>query len=83
MNAFTIAATLLLLGFIPLGALCLLAREIDGVAALQLCGTLATLILICLAEGFHRSAYVGVAVVCATLTLIGGLVFARFFGRFL
>lgn len=83
MNAFTIAATLLLLGFVPLGAVCLLAREIDGVAALQLCGTLATLILICLAEGFHRAAYTGVAVVCATLTLIGGLVFARFFGRFL
>ena len=83
MNAFTIAATLLLLGFVPLGAVCLLAREIDGVAALQLCGTLATLVLLCLAEGFHESSYFGVAVVAATLTLVGCLVFARFFGRFL
>lgn len=83
MNAFTLAGTLLLLGFVPLGAVCLLAREIDGVAALQLCGTLTTLVLLCLAEGFHKSSYFGVGVVAATLTLLGGLVFARFFGRFL
>lgn len=83
MNAFTIAATVLLTGFVPLGAVCLLCREIDAAAALQLCGTLATLILLCLAEGFHRSAYFDLPVICATATLIGGLVFARFLGRFI
>ena len=67
----------------PLGVVCVLEREIDGVVALQLCGTLTTLILICLAEGFHRSAYMGLAVVSAAVTWIGGLVFARFFGRYL
>jgi len=68
---------------VPLGAVCVLEREIDGVVALQLCGTLTTLILICLAEGFQRSAYMGLAVVSAAVTWIGGLVFARFFGRYL
>ena len=42
-NAFLIAALALLAGFVPLGLVCLLAREIDGVVALQLCGSLTTL----------------------------------------
>jgi multisubunit Na+/H+ antiporter MnhF subunit len=82
MNAFTIAATALLFGFVPLGIVCLRGRELDGVVALQLAGVQTTLILICLSEGFHRSSYFTVAVVAAVLTWVGGLVFARFFGRF-
>ena len=54
MNAFLVAALALLFGFVPLGAVCLLQRPVDGVVALQLCGSLTTLILLCLAEGFHR-----------------------------
>lgn len=82
MNAFTLAALCLLAGFVPLGYVCLRApRELDGVVALQLAGTLTTLILLCLAEGFHRSSYFDLPVVCAVLTLVSGLVFARFFGR--
>lgn len=83
MNAFTIAATALLAGFVPLGALCVAGREIDAVVALQVAGTLATLILLCLGEGFHRSAYFDVPVACAVCTWIGGLIFARFFGRWI
>jgi multisubunit Na+/H+ antiporter MnhF subunit len=82
-NAFTIAALALLAGFVPLTVVCLREREIDGVVALQLCGAQTTLILLCLSEGFHRSSYFTVPVVCAVTTWIGGLVFARFFGRFL
>ena len=40
-----------------------------------------TLVLLCLAEGYHRGVYMGVAVVCAAVTWISGLVFARFVGR--
>jgi multisubunit Na+/H+ antiporter MnhF subunit len=82
-NAFTVAATALLAGFLPIGYVCLRERELDGVVALELAGALATLILLCLGEGFHRSAYFNLPVVCVALTWIGGLVFARFFGRFL
>jgi multisubunit Na+/H+ antiporter MnhF subunit len=53
----------------------------EAIAALELCGTLTTLALICLAEGFHRQAYFGVALVCSVLVWIGGLVFVRFAGR--
>lgn len=83
MNAFGIAATALLAGFLPLGFVCLRSRPIDAVAALELGGALATTILLCLAESFHRSAYFDVPVVCAALTWVSGMVFARFLGRHL
>jgi multisubunit Na+/H+ antiporter MnhF subunit len=35
----------------------------------------------CLAQGFHRSAYTILAVVAAMLTFLGGMVFVRFFER--
>jgi multisubunit Na+/H+ antiporter MnhF subunit len=80
-NAFVVAAFVLLLGFVPLGLLCVFAREIDGVVALELGGALATLVLLCLAEGFHQSFSFDVPVICAAGTWISGLVFARFFSR--
>ena len=81
MNAFVIAAFVLTLGFVPLALVCMLAREIDGVAALALAGALATLVFLCLAEGFHSSVSFDLPVICAAGTWIGGLVFARFFAR--
>ena len=81
MNAFEASALALLAGFVPLGWVCLRERAIDGVAALELAGALATLVLMCLAEGYHRGIYFSVAVVCAAATWISGLVFARFLGR--
>lgn len=83
MNAFTIAALALLAGFVPLGLVVLRAREVDALVALELCGVVATLDLLCLGEGFHRGVYFDVPVVAAALTWIGGIVFARFFGRYL
>lgn len=81
MNAFVWAAFGLIAGLVPLAAFTLYAHELDGVAALVVGGTLTTLTLLCLAEGFHRSAYFDVPVVCAATTWIGGLIFARFLGR--
>src|SRR5690242_16900292 len=80
-NAFGWAAFALLLGVVPLGAVILLAKPIDGVVALQLAGVTVTLVLLCLAESFHRSTYFDVAVAAAVVTWIGGLVFVRFLGR--
>jgi multisubunit Na+/H+ antiporter MnhF subunit len=80
-NAFEIAALALVTGFVPLLWVCLREREIDGVVALELAGSVATLVLVCLAEGYHRGIYMAVAVVCAAVTWISGLVFARFLGR--
>ena len=81
MNAFMWASVGLIAGFVPLGAYALVAREFDAVVALAMCGTLATLSLLCLGEAFHRSAYFDLPVISAAAAFVGGLVFARFFGR--
>lgn len=83
MNAFTVAATALVVGLLPLLGVAVWRRPIDGLIALELAGTLATLSLLCFAEGFHRSFEYAVAVVAAALVWTGGLVFARFLGRWL
>jgi multisubunit Na+/H+ antiporter MnhF subunit len=82
-NAFLIACTLLLGLLVLPGYVLLRARPIDAVVALELCGTVTTLALLCLAEGFHRSTYFSLALVTAAMTWVGGLIFARFFGRVL
>jgi multisubunit Na+/H+ antiporter MnhF subunit len=42
-----------------------------------------TTILLCLAEGLGSSSMFAVPVVCATVSSVGGLVYARFMGRHL
>jgi multisubunit Na+/H+ antiporter MnhF subunit len=83
MNAFTLAAAALAAGLLPLGLVAVKERPVDGFVALQLAGTVVVLVLLCFAEGFHRSFEYGLPVVAAVCTWIGGLVFARFLGRWL
>lgn len=83
MNAFAIAGTVLLAGFAPLLWCAYMRRAIDGLVALELTGTLTVLTLLCFAEGFHRPFEYGVAVIAAITAWAGGLVFARFLGRWL
>jgi multisubunit Na+/H+ antiporter MnhF subunit len=82
-NAFIWAATALLLGFVPLLWVAFRRRPIDGLLALEMGSIILVLVLLCFAEGFHRSFEYGVAIVAAVVTTIGGLVFARFFGRWM
>lgn len=81
MNAFVWAAIGLLVPFFPLLAVTMRRRPIDGLVALECGGVLLVLVLLCLAEGFHRSFEYALAIVAALMTWIGGLVFARFLGR--
>ena len=83
MNAFLVAALALLVGLVPLGAVAVVRRPIDGVVALEAAGAIVVLALLCFAEGFHRSTYYDVAVIAALMSWISGLVFARFLGRWL
>ncbi|TML70303.1 MAG: hypothetical protein E6G13_08620 [Actinobacteria bacterium] len=82
MNAFLIAATVLLAMLVLPGVVVLRARPIDAIVALGLCGTNVTLVLLCLAAGFHQSVYFNVPVVAALCVWVGGLVYVRFVGRF-
>jgi multisubunit Na+/H+ antiporter MnhF subunit len=83
MNAFTWAALGFAVALLPLLGVAMLRRPVDGLVALECAGVLLVLVLLCLAEGFHRSFGYSVAVVAAVMTWIGGLVFARFLGRWL
>ncbi|HET8557914.1 MAG TPA: monovalent cation/H+ antiporter complex subunit F [Gaiellaceae bacterium] len=58
-----------------------LRRPIDGLVAVEAAGAVATLALVCLSVGLGNSLYFTVAVISAVASLIGGLVFARFLGR--
>ena len=82
MNAFLIAATALIAMTALPGFVILRGSIMDAVAALVLVSTTLTLALLCLCEGFHRSAYFNVPIVAAVSTLIGSLIFVRFVGRF-
>jgi multisubunit Na+/H+ antiporter MnhF subunit len=56
---------------------------LDGLIALELAGTLTVLVLLCFAVGLERSFITVDALVAAVLVWTGGLVGARFLGRWL
>jgi multisubunit Na+/H+ antiporter MnhF subunit len=80
-NVFLWAATALIVLELPLLAYAAVAPRLDAVVVLQAAGAVFTLTLMCLAQGFHRSAYTILAVIAAMLTFLGGMVFVRFFER--
>ena len=67
------------------GGPCLLAvcrgSEGERLVAVQMLSVVATVLLVVLAVGQHRPAYLDVPLVLALVALAGTLVFARFFGR--
>lgn len=80
MNLWLIAATVLLAGLLPCGWVLVRAQLTDALVALELGATVVTLVLLLLAEGFHRSSYFELPVVLAALSFVGTLVFIRFLG---
>jgi multisubunit Na+/H+ antiporter MnhF subunit len=83
MNQFQIAATAMLAMLVFPGAVMVRSRPIDGVVALECAGAVMVTILLCLSEGYHRAVYFNVPLIAVGIVWAGGLVFARFFGRYL
>ena len=83
MNVWLWSATALLLGLVPCGWLAVRATRVDALVALQTAGTVTTLVLVLLAQGFNRASYFGVALALAFLSFSGTLLIARFLGRHL
>lgn len=81
MNAFLIAATVLVAALAPLLVAASRRRPIDGLVALEAAGAVATLTLLCLSVGLGEPTFFTVTVIAALASWIGGLVFARFLGR--
>jgi multisubunit Na+/H+ antiporter MnhF subunit len=80
-NVWLVAATVLLVALVLPFGLLVRAPPIDALVALELVSVVATLVLLLLSEGFHRSIYTTVPLVLAALGLVSGLVFARFMER--
>jgi multisubunit Na+/H+ antiporter MnhF subunit len=81
MNAWLIAATVLLLGLVPCGLVMLRGSIVEALVGLQMAGVLQTVVLLLLAEGYHRAPFFDLALVLALLAFAGGLVFARMLER--
>lgn len=81
MNAWLVAATVLLLGLVPCGLVMFRGTIVEALVALQMAGVLQTVALLLLAEGYHRAPFFDLAVVLALLAFAGGLVFARMLER--
>jgi multicomponent Na+:H+ antiporter subunit F len=77
-NVWLIGATILLAALLPCGVVLIRASTLDALVALELVATLATVALLLLAEGYHRSSYFAVPIVLAFLNFAGALIFVRF-----
>jgi multicomponent Na+:H+ antiporter subunit F len=83
LTAYLVAAAVLLCGLAPLIVFAIRATPPDGLVALNLGGTIATLVLLLLAAGTGRQPFFDLAVVSAVLSFGGGLAYARFLERWL
>lgn len=81
MNAFLVAATVLIAALAPLLLVASLRCPLDGLVALEAVGAIATLVLLCLSVGLGQSTFFTVPIIAAVASWIGCLVFARFLGR--
>jgi multisubunit Na+/H+ antiporter MnhF subunit len=57
------------------------APRFDALVAVEAAGSIFTLALVLLAQGFHRTAYTVLGLVAAILTFAGAMVFVRFFEK--
>ncbi len=81
MNAFLIAATVLLAALAPLLVVASRRRPIDGLVALEVAGAIATLTLLCLSVGLGQPTLFTLPIIAAVTAWIGCMVVARFLGR--
>jgi multisubunit Na+/H+ antiporter MnhF subunit len=83
MTAYFAAAAVLVAALAPLMVFSVRADAADGLVALNLGGTIATLVLLLLAQATERQPFFDLAVVSAVLSFAGGLAYARFLERWL
>jgi multisubunit Na+/H+ antiporter MnhF subunit len=80
-NAFLWAGTALVALELPLVAFAMRAPRLDALVAVEAAGSIWTLALVLLAQGFHRTAYTVLGLAAAILYFAGTLVFVRFFEK--
>lgn len=83
MNVWLLAATVMLFCLVPCGIVAFKGEAIDRLIGLEMAGLVEALLLILLAEGFHRLPFYDLALALALLAFGGGMVFVRFLERWL
>jgi multicomponent Na+:H+ antiporter subunit F len=83
MNVWLIAALGMLWALVPCGIVCFRGDAVNRLVGLQTASIIVILVLMLLAQGFHRLILHDLALVMALLSFGGGLVFARFLERWL
>ena len=79
MNVWLVAAGVLLVAaLLPLGVAALSQDVMAAATALNLGGPVASLVLLLLAEGFHRQPFVDLALVLAVSSFVGSILLVRF-----
>ena len=83
MNTWLIAAFVLMLGLIPCGIVCFTKDAVNRLVGLEGASLLMVLVMMLLAEGYHRSFLFDLVLMLALLSFGGGMVFVRFLERWL
>ncbi len=80
MNVWFVGATVLLLALAPVGWVLVRGEIVAALVALQLAGSVVTVILLLIGEGFKRNSYYTLPIVLAFTNFVGVLIFVRFLG---
>ena len=83
MNAWLIAATVLIFTLVPCGVVVFRGDAVRRLVGLEMTGVLIVMVLLTLAEGVHNVNFYDLALATALLAFGGGLVFIRFLERWL
>jgi multisubunit Na+/H+ antiporter MnhF subunit len=83
MNVWLFATGLLLLALVPCAVVAFRATVLDRLIAVELAGTIATLLILTLAQGLGRPSIFDLALALALLSVPGTLLYAYFLERWL
>ncbi len=83
MNPWLVAAIGMLVCMIPCAIVCFRGDPADRLVGLEMAGIIDVMILVLLAEGFHRPPFFDLALALGLLSFAAGMVFARFLERWL
>jgi multisubunit Na+/H+ antiporter MnhF subunit len=79
-NVWFVGATVLLLALVPVGYVLVRGSIVEALVALELAGTVVTLVLLLIGEGFKRNSYYTLPLVLAFTNVVAVLIFVRFLG---
>jgi multisubunit Na+/H+ antiporter MnhF subunit len=80
-NAWLVAAFVIVVALLPLGLAVLRRPAVEGLAALQVGGTGTAVALVLLAMGLHRQLFVDLGLVAGVTGFAGTMAFAAVLGR--